>query len=73
MNFIKIHPCGSDVIYEHEHRPLCGKNETRTVNLEVQYEKSARAQSKRTEIRLATRLGAWEGQQAWKRFIIILH
>ena len=45
----------------------------RESNLEEQYEKSAWAQSKRTEIRLATRLVAWEGQQAWKRFIIIVH
>ena len=54
----KIHPCGSDVISELEHRSLCGRNETRTVNREEQYEKSARVQSKRTEIRLATRLVA---------------
>ena len=69
----KKHPCGSDVISELEHRSLCRRNETRTLNLEEQYEKSARAQSKRTEIRLATRLVAWEGQQAWKRFIFIVH
>ena len=31
----KIHPCGSDVISEHEHRSLCGRNETRTVNLQA--------------------------------------
>ena len=54
----KIHPSGSDAISELKHRSLCGRNETRTVNLEEQYEKSARAQSKRTEIRLATRLVA---------------
>ena len=45
----KIHPCESDVISEPEHRSLCGRNETRTVNLEEQSEKSARAQSERTE------------------------
>ena len=69
----KIHPCGIDVICELEHRSLCERNETRTVNLEEQYEKSARAQSKQTEIRLATRQVARERQQAWKRFIIIVH
>ena len=45
----KIHPCGSDVMSELQHRSLCGRNKTRTVNLEEQYEKSPRAQSKRTE------------------------
>ena len=45
----KIHPCASDVIPELEHRSLCGRNETRTVNLEEQSEKSARAKSERTE------------------------
>ena len=44
----KIHTCGSDVITELEHRSLCRRNETRTVNLEEQSEKSARAQSERT-------------------------
>ena len=27
----KIHPCGSDVMSELQHRSLCGRNETRTV------------------------------------------
>ena len=54
----KIHPCGSNVNSELEHRSICGRNETRTVNLQEQYEKSSRAQSKRTEILLATRLVA---------------
>ena len=47
--FKKIHPCGSDVITELEHRLLCGRNETRTMDLEEQSEKSAKAQSERTE------------------------
>ena len=42
--FEKIHTCGSDVISELEHRSLCGRNETRTVNLEEQSKKSATAQ-----------------------------
>ena len=45
----KLQPCGSDVISELQHRSLCRRNETRTVNLEEQFEKSARAQSERTE------------------------
>ena len=45
----KIHPCGSDVISELEHMSLYGRNETRTVNLEEQSEKSARAHSEQTE------------------------
>ena len=45
----KIHPCGSDVRSEFEHRSLRGRYETRTVNLEEQSEKSARPQSERTE------------------------
>ena len=40
---------GSDVISELEHRSLCGRNETRTVNHDDQSEKSARAMSERTE------------------------
>ena len=46
---MRIHPCLSDVIFELEHRSLCGKNETRTVDLEEQSEISAGAQSERTE------------------------
>ena len=45
----KIHPYGSDVIFELEHRSICGTNETRTVNLEEPSQKSARAHSERTE------------------------
>ena len=45
----KIHPGTSEVISELEHRSLCGRNQRRTVNLEEQYEKSARAHSERTE------------------------
>ena len=45
----KLHPCGSDIISELQHRSLCRRNETRTVNLEEQFEKSAGAQSERTE------------------------
>ena len=46
---MKIHPCGSDVISELEHRSLCGRHETQSMNIEEQSEKSARAQSERTE------------------------
>ena len=68
----KIHPCGSDVISELEHRSLGGRNETRTVNLENPKNPPEPSASEQ-KIRLATQLVTGEGQQAWKHFIIIVH
>ena len=65
---IKIHPCGSDVISELDHTSLCGRNETRTVKSNPKNPPEPTASE-----RLATRLVAGEGQQAWKRSIIIVH